>query len=39
VQQDEGFQRDLAAFIRRNNNNLSYASFFPVASFGVGYSF
>lgn len=39
VQQDAGFQRDLAAFIRRNNNNLSYASFFPVASFGVGYSF
>jgi len=39
VQEDEGFQRDLAAFIRRNNNNLSYASFLPVASFGVGYSF
>lgn len=39
VQQDPGFQHDLAAFIRRNNNNLSYASFFPVASFGVGYSF
>lgn len=39
VQQDPGFQRDLAAFIRRNNNNLSYASFFPIASFGVGYSF
>lgn len=39
VQQDAGFQHDLAAFIRRNNNNLSYASFFPVASFGVGYSF
>lgn len=39
VQEDAGFQHDLAAFIRRNNNNLSYASFFPVASFGVGYSF
>lgn len=39
VQQDADFQHDLAAFIRRNNNNLSYASFFPVASFGVGYSF
>lgn len=39
VQQDAGFQHDLAAFIRRNNNNLSYASFFPVATFGVGYSF
>lgn len=39
VQQDAGFQHDLAAFIRRNNNNLSYASFLPVLSFGVGYSF
>jgi hypothetical protein len=39
VQQDADFQHDLAAFIKRNNNNLSYASFFPVASFGVGYSF
>ncbi len=39
VQDDAGFQRDLAAFIRRNNNNLSYASFIPVLSFGVGYSF
>lgn len=39
VQQDADFQHDLAAFIRRNNNNLSYASFLPIASFGVGYSF
>ncbi|WP_348266815.1 hypothetical protein [Edaphobacter sp. DSM 109919] len=39
VQQDADFQRDLAAFIRRNNNNLSYASFIPILSFGVGYSF
>lgn len=39
VQQDAGFQHDLAAFIARNNNNLSYASFIPVVSFGVGYSF
>lgn len=39
VQQDAGFQHDLAAFIRRNNNNLSYASFLPILSFGVGYSF
>lgn len=39
VLEDAGFQRDLAAFIRRNNNNLSYASFIPVLSFGVGYSF
>lgn len=36
---DTGFQRDLANFIARNNNNLSYASFFPVAQFGVGYRF
>jgi hypothetical protein len=39
VQQDAGFQADLAAFIARNNNNLKYASFMPVLSFGVGYSF
>ncbi len=39
VTQDPGFQHDLAAFIARNNNNLSYASFFPVAQFGVGYRF
>lgn len=39
VTQDAGFQKDLGAFIRRNQNNLSYASFFPEASFGVGYRF
>ena len=39
VDQDAGFQHDLAAFIARNNNNLSYASFIPIVSFGVGYSF
>ncbi|MGI4853599.1 MAG: hypothetical protein ACRYF4_06070 [Janthinobacterium lividum] len=39
VTQDPGFQKDLGAFIRRNQNNLSYASFFPEASFGVGYRF
>jgi hypothetical protein len=39
VTSDAGFQKDLAAFIRRNNNNLSYASFLPILSFGVGYSF
>lgn len=39
VTQDAGFQRDLNAFIRRNQNNLSYASLFPEASFGVGYRF
>jgi hypothetical protein len=39
VAQDPGFQQNLATFISRNNNNLSYVSFFPVFSFGVGYSF
>ncbi|MGI4758191.1 MAG: hypothetical protein ACRYGF_15255 [Janthinobacterium lividum] len=39
VTQDADFQKSLNAFIRRNQNNLSYASFFPVASFGVGYRF
>ena len=39
VNQDAGFQASLAAFIARNNNNLKYASFLPVLSFGVGYSF
>jgi hypothetical protein len=34
-----GFQQDLAAFIARNNHNLSYASFFPVFSVGFGYAF
>jgi hypothetical protein len=39
VTQDPGFQQSLAAFIKRNNHNLSYASYFPIFSFGVGYSF
>jgi hypothetical protein len=39
VTQDSGFQKDLAAFITRNNHNLSYASFFPVFSSGFAYSF
>jgi len=39
VTQDPGFQKDLAAFIVRNNHNLSYASFFPIFSVGFGYSF
>jgi hypothetical protein len=39
VTKDADFQRDLAAFIRRNNHNISYASFFPIASIGVGYRF
>ena len=33
------FQQDLAAFIARNNNNLSYASFLPILSIGFGYKF
>ncbi len=39
VTKDAGFQHDLAAFIARNNHNLSYASYFPIAQFGVGYRF
>lgn len=39
VDQDAGFQHDLNAFIARNNNNLSYASFFPIFSIGLGYKF
>jgi hypothetical protein len=39
VNNDAGFQKSLAAFIARNNNNLSYASFFPILSVGVGYKF
>jgi hypothetical protein len=39
VIEDPGFQEDLAAFIARNNRNLSYASFFPVFSTGFSYSF
>ena len=37
VDQDPSFQQSLAAFKRRNNNNLSYASFFPIFSVGVAY--
>jgi hypothetical protein len=36
---DPGFQQNLADFIARNNHNLSYASYFPVFSAGVGYAF
>ncbi len=39
VDQDAGFQQNLAAFTARNNNNLSYASFFPIFSIGLGYKF
>lgn len=39
VDQDAGFQQNLAAFQARNDHNLSYASFFPIFSIGVGYRF
>ncbi len=39
VDNDADFQADLNAFRTRNNHNLSYASFFPVLSLGVGYRF
>jgi hypothetical protein len=39
VDQDAGFQQNLAAFKARNDHNLSYASFFPIFSVGVGYRF
>jgi hypothetical protein len=39
VNDDGGFQQSLSAFVARNQHNLSYASFFPVFSFGFGYSF
>jgi hypothetical protein len=39
VDSDTGFQQNLAAFIARNNHNLSYASFFPILSLGFGYRF
>jgi hypothetical protein len=39
VNQDASFQQNLKAFIARNNHNLSYASFFPIFSIGVGYRF
>jgi hypothetical protein len=39
VDQDSGFQQNLAAFIARNHHNLSYASFFPIFSVGFGYAF
>ncbi len=37
VNNDAGFQQSLTQFTARNNHNLSYASFFPVLSTGVGY--
>lgn len=39
VTKDPGFQNDLAKFIQRNRHNVSYASLFPVLSFGVGCRF
>lgn len=39
VDQDAGFQQNLAAFKARNDHNLSYASFFPIFSVGFGYRF
>ena len=39
VDSDQSFQQSLSAFKARNNNNLSYASFFPIFSAGVGYRF
>jgi len=39
VNNDAGFQSSLTAFTARNNHNLSYASFFPVLSSGVGFRF
>jgi hypothetical protein len=39
VEDDGGFQQSLAAFTARKTHNLSYELFFPVFSFGFGYSF
>ncbi len=37
--QDPDLQKTLDAFITRNRHNLSYASYFPVFSVGMGYVF
>ena len=39
VNRDASFQQNLTSFIARNNNNLSYAAFFPIFSVGFGYTF
>lgn len=39
VDSDASFQASLEAFRARNEHNLSYASFFPVFTTGVGYRF
>jgi hypothetical protein len=39
VDNDASFQQSLQQFTARNNHNLSYASFFPVLTTGIGYRF
>ena len=39
VDSDPTFQQNLTAFKARNDHNLSYASFFPIFSLGLGYRF
>lgn len=39
VDQDPGFQQNLASFKLRNIHNLSYARYFPIFSLGFGYRF
>ena len=39
VTADPTFQSDLKKFITRQNNNLSYGTFFPIVSAGFGYRF
>jgi hypothetical protein len=39
VDQDESFQTGLAKFEARNRKNLSYASFYPLFSTGIGFAF
>lgn len=39
VDTDAGFQKSLTGFRARNNNNLKYATFYPIFSTGIGYTF
>jgi hypothetical protein len=39
VNQDKEFQTGLAKFETRNRKNLSYASFYPLVSSGIGFAF
>jgi hypothetical protein len=39
VDNDSEFEQSLTAFRAQTNHNLSYASFFPVLSSGIGYRF